>query len=1016
MLCRQLSVVNTRRKISNLHSNALHSIHRRRSPQRVPTAKRIGQSLEDALIQDAVVTKTAEENNADAGNTSSPPNTARKTRVKKRFSDLPVSFGGEGGVVAALDPDWRQDAKARTDLAPTLIPSDVKATAAQPSGPNLPKTQLATDIIENLAKFPHCILLTRVGNFYESYFDQATEVAELLTIKLTTRSWGGGRVPMAGFPLAHLDRHLKRLVQGHKRFAAICEEFKRSDGSFERRVVRVVTPGTLIDESFVNPFENNYLMALSPDPGSDDRVEMAWTDVATGEFFTQTVPLSSLPDEVARVRPKEVVLPEALRTATSHPIQKALVEESAAVSYIRAGTTAPKPADYKLPTHETEAIALLTGFMKGSLLEHMPGERELSTLLNSAQETGMGRLQMDSHTIKALEIREELREGGVSGSLMSVVKRTVTSSGTRLLERWLCSPSASISVINARQSVVAVFHRSPHFRSDIVALLKQTEDVTRIVQKFALGKGDADDLREIRDTIRVWDAIYTRIQAERPDPTGTTLSAQTIKDWEVLNAIISDMTGLLSLADQIDAALEDHEPGQAKDSAEVEMLAPGLPLGEALETECTDEQGQLGSLTTRTWTIKPSFSSRLTTLHRKLDKLHRQKGKLEENLREQTGAQSLILNNSNIHGWHVRVPKPKDARTMGDVEHMGLVEVSRSKSSKTFFYSSWTTLGTSIAETEVAILDAERDVFAALRDEIKAVDSVLRKNARVIDELDVATSFASLAVEMNFVRPEINESAVLNIVHGRHPTVEMGLLKSGRNFVPNSVYLHPQGRLHFISGPNMAGKSTLLRQTAVIVLLAQTGSFVPAESATIGIVDKVFARIGAKDDLFRDRSTFMVEMMETADILKKATPRSLVIMDEVGRGTTVKDGVAIAFGTAHYLYDVHQCRSLFATHFHDVADLFGYDDALGRSTEPIYQAVDFFCTDVDETEDGYFTYSHKLQRGLNRDSHGIKVAKMAGMPERAISVAIDIATLYKEREARKQDDGIQLRDIGKLVA
>ncbi|KAG8969288.1 DNA mismatch repair ATPase msh1 [Tulasnella sp. 425] len=644
---------------------------------------------------------------------------------------------------------------------PTLIPSNVNSSPTPPTRSNLPKTQLATDIIENLAKFPHCILLTRVGGFYESYFDQAIEVAQLLTIKLTTRSWGGGRVPMAGFPLAHLDRHLKRLVQGHQRFAAICEEFKRPDGSFERRVARVVTPGTLIDESFVNPFENNYLMAISSSSDTNGQMSMAWTDVATGEFFTQTVPQASLRDEIARIRPKEVVLRDTLRTIASHPIKEALAEESAAVSYIRSGAQ-PLPlanGEDDLSTGEAEAVALLTGFMKGSLLEHIPEEQELSLLSRPTHETTTGRLQMDSHTIKALEIREELREGGISGSLMSVVKRTVTSSGTRLLERWLCSPSASASIITARQSLVAVFHRSPHFRSDIVTLLKQTEDATRIVQKFTLGKGDVDDLRAIRDTIRIWDALHNRIQAERPDTAAVSLSTQAVADWEALEAIASQMNSLLPLAERIDSALEDRELAQTRDSEgmEANTMVPDLSLGEALEAEDSEILAPPGVGPTKTWTIKPKFSSKLTSLHRKLDKLYRQRSKLEDDLRERTGAQSLILNNSTIYGWHVRVPKAKDARKMSDIEELGLIEVSRSASSRTYFHGSWTTLGSSIADTEMAILDAERAAFTTLREEIKAVGSILRRNARIGDELDVATAFANLAVEMNFVRPTINE-------------------------------------------------------------------------------------------------------------------------------------------------------------------------------------------------------------------------------------------------------------------
>ncbi|KAG8894833.1 DNA mismatch repair ATPase msh1, partial [Tulasnella sp. 417] len=384
MLCRPLSLVNTRRKFQQIGSNALHSAQSRIPPSDDAIApKRRGRPPkrnEDASSQDPVpsiayenpvinggllheegcleaMTRSGVPSEAIPGDASSSPNhPLRKTRVKKRFSDLPIALNGKGGAAAPLDPDWRQTTKKSASLVPTLIPSVVNTSPTAPTGSSLPTTQLAVDIIENLAKFPHCILLTRVGNFYESYFDQAIEVAQLLTIKLTTRLWGGGRVPMAGFPLAHLDRHLKRLVQGHKRFAAICEEFKSSDGGFERRVVRVVTPGTLIDESFVNPFENNYLMAISGSE-SDDQIGMAWTDVATGEFFTQTIPQASLRDEVARIRPKEVVLQDALRTTTSHPIKDALVEESAVVSFIRSGvhTRSPIKEEDDLSVHETEA-------------------------------------------------------------------------------------------------------------------------------------------------------------------------------------------------------------------------------------------------------------------------------------------------------------------------------------------------------------------------------------------------------------------------------------------------------------------------------------------------------------------------------------------------------------------------------------------------------------------------------------------------------------------------------------
>ncbi|KAG9086133.1 DNA mismatch repair ATPase msh1, partial [Ceratobasidium sp. UAMH 11750] len=334
----------------------------------------------------------------------------------------------------------------------------------------------------------------------------------------------------------------------------------------------------------------------------------------------------------------------------------------------------------------------------------------------------------------------------------------------------------------------------------------------------------------------------------------------------------------------------------------------------------------------------------------------------------------------------------------------------------------WSELGTSILECQAEIFQAERNALEALRAEVGGHAVALRRNARIIDEIDVTVGFAELAAEMNFVRPVVNDSLNFLTVNGRHPAVELGLLTSGRVFTPNTVNLGPHSRLMLITGPNMAGKSTVLRQSALIAILAQTGSFVPADSAEIGVVDRVFSRIGARDDLFRDRSTFMVEMLEAGEILRRATNRSLVIMDEVGRGTTVRDGLAIAFATAHHLHAHNKCRAMFATHFHEVADMLGYiepptppspasgDLPMSRCTRP---HISFFCTSITTSPDSPdFSYAHRLRPGVNRESHGLRVAQLGGMPDAAIDVARRVMERLRGGEVGVQA-GVGLgKDVG----
>ncbi|CAE7133039.1 unnamed protein product [Rhizoctonia solani] len=906
----------------------------------------------------------------------------------------------------------------------------------------LPRTKLARDIIENHAKFPHCILLTRVGQFYESYFDQAPEVAKLLNIKLAQRRWGvrGRIVNMAGFPLSHLDRHLKTLVQTEKRFVALCEEFRKpgappgprrkfAPSPFERRVVRIVTPGTLIDESFVNPYDNNYVCAIVPGGEGLDDIGIAWMDVATGEFFTQLSNLTQLRDDLARINPREIVLDKFLKhpKQADHPIHGALAGNSISVAYCDADkelktaslemghspvivdnitnisvSDAASELDLDDETTtpvfsfaETLAIRLIGAFLHANLRENMP------TLTAPVRFQEDARMHIDAHTVRALEIQKGSQGESSIGSLLSVVKRTVTSSGSRLLSRWLCGPSTSVQEIRTRQALVALFHTQPHLRRDMIALLRQTGDAIRLVQKMQLRRGDADDLLAIAETIGAHAHITSRLLLESNVTPHTSENEDQFRSLGLLLGRVSDLS---QLAEKIGTAV--HVTPLLLGETE----APPKPTPAVGFPEAPDDYVE-----SKNWSIKHEqvFNPELRKLHKKLKRLKDQQEEMQHDLQKEYSVSTLTLKIGIPHGIFVHVAKSKShGAKLRD--NQAFIPLSKSGSTESYFYKPWSQLGTAITECQAAILQAERDALESLRIEAcyptRCCAVALRRNARIIDEIDVTVGFAELAAEMNFVRPVVNESLNFLTVNGRHPAVEIGLLTSGRVFTPNTVDLGPDSRLMIITGPNMAGKSTVLRQSALIAILAQTGSFVPADYAEVGIVDRVFSRVGARDDLFRDRSTFMVEMLEAGEILHRATARSLVIMDEVGRGTTVRDGLAIAFATAHHLHSKNRCRAMFATHFHEVADMLGYYETETESTqrpgtkllEPhcTRSHISFFCTDIASTGDSSadeFTYSHRLQPGVNRESHGLRVARLGGMPDSAVEVARRVMERLRDR-------------------
>ncbi|KAL8737879.1 MAG: hypothetical protein Q9181_001251 [Wetmoreana brouardii] len=905
----------------------------------------------------------------------------------------------------------------------------------------------------NMRKFDNCVVLTRVGSFYELYFEQAVEYGPLLNLKVAQKRCKVGvpSVAMAGFPFFQLDRFLKILVQDLNKYVAISEEFANDASSkvksgglmFDRRVTRIITPGTLIDEKFVDPYENNFLLAVHPletvaDPHhavnqpaelrnrvldaelSSVRVGLAWLDLSTGDFLTQATSLGTLPSALARIGAKEVVISDLIGRTLQHSIATMVEHDRRLLTYhagqhitlpISAWSTmleSPVPAvtEATFSQEETSAGSLLLTYvadkLQGLNIKLQPPQRR------QVFET----MNIDKNSLKGLEVLATSKEGldGGKGSLLHAMRRTATKSGSRLLKDWIASPSTSLPVINARLDLVSELLDGVQLREDIVGELRRSSDCQRLVQRFSMGRGDADDLLSLLKTIETTSAIAdilakSSCESAPPEdrnpavgfPLQNLFQRFSLKDPQALAIQISN-------AIDEEGLVQSHRK-EENDSAKYIAAAQGVLHSEGTSADLDDMSSVVRAKVAQqdpseqeaedeeSWVMRKTASPSLQSLHNSLSELRHQREHLTMVLRDEigiapsatvllctsadsvAGAQSLALRYVAGSGHVCHVKGAKDVRLSAKAA-LGGRGGRATKSTRTFYNTDWSNLGAKMDLLKFQIRAEEQHVLQTLREQVIVNLVKLRRNAAVLDELDIGCAFATLAEEQGFVRPILNTSRDHKIVGGRHPTVKIGLEEEGRAFVGNDCFVGEKERIWLITGPNMGGKSTFLRQNALISILAQTGSFVPAEHAELGIVDQLFTRVGSADDLFRDQSTFMVEMLETAVILNQATSRSFVIMDEIGRGTTPEDGVAVAFACLHHLYHHNQCRALFATHFHVLADLAKDFDHLAC-----------YCTNVAEGPSGSFSYVHRLQKGVNRASHALKVARLAGIPEPAIQTA-----------------------------
>lgn len=888
-----------------------------------------------------------------------------------------------------------------------IAEKDVSNTDKEVSLP--PSLQYVRDLMDHYREH---VVLTQMGSFYELYFEQATKYAPKLNLSLTNRNYSYGKVPFAGFPVQQLSRHLKVLVNTYGFSVTIAEQFKRESPAdneinrFYRRVTRIVTPGTFIDEAFENLQENTYLLSIEfPEncmeklADTNTKLGLCWCDISTGEIFVQQVLLKELISAITRIQPREILLEDSLSvhklesgTWYSELVelkkyfikyQKLPMRHRTMDSFYRlfsAGST--EKSSNQLKIHLQEFTQKELAALRNTLIyvsDHLP-DFSMNFQLPQRQLTG-SIMQIDSRTSTALELHSTVRDNRKKGTLLSTIRRTVTPSGTRLLTQWLSGPSLDLKEIKKRQKIVTFFRRNMDVTDRLASMLKVVHDLPRIIQKFSFGKGDALELIQLARSLKVAMEVRNFLQLEASDSDRSTAaflkSMTTGLEFEL--HLIDDVLEYLN-EDQIMKSQSNEEQDEANNEA----------------SSNNRKQEEMAKLSV--WVVDLSYSQRLRQLHEDYQKLWDARESLRE-LYEDVfirlhGAKNISLKQRqngeyalHIMGTSGNMKKINEfVKSGGHMKGHPFHILQQSSQTRWLSHKLWTDFG---YELEVAVLKIKKEearILNYFKDEFIKRSEEIRIIADTLGYLDALSSFAILAKEKNLVCPKVDRSDKLEIIGGRHLMVEDGISsRSLEKFTENDCCLE-SGNLWVITGPNMGGKSTFLRQNAIIVLLAQMGCYVPCSGAHIGLVDKIFSRVGSADDLYNEMSTFMVEMIETSFILRGATSKSLAILDEIGRGTSGKEGVSIAYATLKYLIEQNRCRSLFATHFgqelHQIIE--------GKCALEIKQKIKFYKSGIVEMTDTDFFYDHKLKPGICTKSDAVRVAKTAGFPEKALESAREL--------------------------
>jgi len=797
-------------------------------------------------------------------------------------------------------------------------------------------------------RHPDALLFFRMGDFYELFFDDAKTAAKVLGLTLTSRSKGENAIPMAGVPVRAVDGYLHRLVNlGHK--VAICEQTqdpRLAKGVVERAVVRVVTPGTLTEDNLLEGRRANHLAAVSH---GKDRVGLAWVELSTGAFWVYECAADRLADELAHIEPAELLLAEELRGAERPWLQKdgAPVTFRAAYDFGAEGGTRSLQQFFGTATLAgfgiqdmplaVGAAGALVGYLKETQLCALPHLRALQVWHDGSH------MRLDRATRLSLELVQTMR-GDEGTALLSILDRTSTPMGARCLRSWLLAPLLQAAPIHDRQDGVAELHDDAAMLALVTNQLAEVLDLERLTSRAAFGRANARDLTGLRSSLERLPAIRERLRSCRS---------------KLLLALAESLDPLPDLADTIARTLVDEPPLAVKEGG---MIRPG----------CNAELDELRCLARDSTEWMARYQQQLV---------------------ERTGIPSLKVGFNKVFGYYIEVTHThREVALPPEFQRK-----QTTKNAERYVTDELRTFETKILRAEENSKALEYDLLCGLRDRVANELPRLQATAAAVAELDACASLATTARLRHYCRPTVDDSLVLAVEDGRHPVLEA--THAAASFVPNDTDLAPpERRLVLLTGPNMAGKSTWIRQNALIVVMAQIGSFVPAKSARIGLVDRVFTRVGGADDIARGASTFMVEMTETANILNNATQRSLVILDEVGRGTSTYDGLSLAWAIAEDLHERIRCRALFATHYHQLMDLAGP----GKGIVNCRVAVREWGDEI--------VFLHRIEQGGTDRSYGLHVARLAGIPKPVLERASTVLRTLDEEGDEVREALVAARD------
>ncbi len=796
------------------------------------------------------------------------------------------------------------------------------------------KTPLMTQYERIKAQYPGTILLFRVGDFYETFSEDAELLSKELGITLTKRNNGGDQTPLAGFPYHALESYLPKLVRkGHR--VAVCDQSEEPSEAkakgkkvVEREISEVVTPGVTMSDNVLEQKRNNYICALH---FSGSTVGLAFSDISTGEFALSQIERGELSGFLQSLMPSEILINQKLKSSDSLEALDDFVI-TFQEDWLYEGTFGYELLTEHFKTHSLKGFGVehleYAHVAAGALLHYVKEnqKKSLSQLRRLYAYQNSDYMLLDGATKRNLELTTSLQENNTDGTLISILDETCTAMGGRMLRKWVMQPLTQLRPIRERVNAVEALHLDHELRGNLREELEQVGDLERLISKICVGRSNARDLRQLSLSLAQIPRVKMQISGQE-DP--------------MLAAINEELRSLVDLQDRINKAIVDDPPASVRE-------------GGIIRAEYSDELAEIRD-------IARNGKDYITSI--------------QKDLVDRTGISSLKLGYNKVFGYYIEVTNTHKDKVPEDfIRKQTLVNAERY-------------ITPDLKEVEEKILSAEErmqtleyEIFRELVNYVSEYAEEVQQNAAAIARLDCLQSLADVAWKYNYSKPKVTDGQAINIKSGRHPVVERSM-PQGEPFIPNDVYLdNDEQQIMIITGPNMAGKSLILRQVGLITLLAQVGSFVPAEDAEISMVDKIFTRVGASDNLAAGESTFLVEMNEAANILNNATPKSLILLDEIGRGTSTFDGLSIAWSLAEYLHNQKAvaAKTLFATHYHELNEL-----------ENKYERVANYNVQVKE-HNGKVIFLRKLVKGGADHSYGIQVAGMAGLPSLVIDRAKEI--------------------------